>query len=199
MIPNDSWNIVFHVFWNHCFWRIPESLFLSIPETHNCPHIRTKHIPESLFFGRSGTSVFSVFRNRQKTLFSEPKTFLKHCFFEIPEHFVFPHSRNPNSTPIQERRISAVSGMANSTPFLEHFWGSGIAVFWGFWNKSFRRWVLFLVPESPGIWSRNISERGQERGQGKMKGKWKGKREKKKKEETINLLRKETRGTDSRS
>ena len=157
MIPNDSWNIVFHVFWNHCFWRIPESLFLSIPETHNCPHIRTKHIPESLFFGRSGTSVFSVFRNRQKTLFSEPKTFLKHCFFEIPEHFVFAHSRNPNSTPIQERRISAVSGMANSTPFLEHFWGSGIAVFWGFWNKSFRRWVLFLVPESPGIWSRNIS------------------------------------------
>ena len=82
-----------------------------------------------MFFGGSGTSVFSEFRNRKKTLFSEPKTFLKHCFFEIPEHFLFAHSRNPISTPIQERRIPAVSGMANSTPFLEHFLGSGIAVF----------------------------------------------------------------------
>ena len=86
---------VIKAFWNPSF--------LTIPEMQNCSHIRTASILKTLFSRGSGISVFSGFRNGKKTLFSEPKTFLKHCFFGIPEHFVFDYSRTTNSNPIQER------------------------------------------------------------------------------------------------
>ena len=110
----DSGMFVIKAFWNPSF--------LTIPEMQNCSHIRTTSIPKTLFFRGSGISVFSGFRNGKKTLFSEPKTFLKHCFFGIPEHFVFDYSRTTNSNPIQERFKQAISGMTCSTQVLELFW-----------------------------------------------------------------------------
>ena len=78
-------NIVFREFRKVCF--------LSIPEQHIFPLIRTQNIPKTLFLGCSGMFVFQAFWNNTIFPWSEHKTFLKHCFQGVPESLFFKHSR----------------------------------------------------------------------------------------------------------